>query len=97
MSDKRAKLIRKQLRTIVQEMLAETVTKELADSVYNKVSSESRHNLEQMAIQMDKVLGEMSERTKSTQDLITRAVNANLAANVSPMDIPNSEASNAKE
>ena len=46
---------------------------------------------------MDKVLKEITERTKSTQDLITRAVNANLAANASPMDIQAPEAPISKE
>lgn len=93
MSDKRAKLIRKQLRAVVIELLSETVTKELGDAIYARVSAESRNDLQQMAIHMDKIMAEVVDRTKSTQDLITRAVNANLAAHANPIEAPVPESS----
>jgi len=72
MSEKTAKLIRKQLRNVTQEQMKEAAFKELAQDVYTRVSKDVLAKLSEVDSQIRETLKGIDERSKDLQLYILR-------------------------
>lgn len=79
MSDKNIKLIRKQIRNVVQELLPEIMKKEVFVESYDRVQKEVASRLTFIEGQVKNSLKEMDDRSKDMQGFVMRQVLASTA------------------
>lgn len=72
MSDRDFKEIRKQLRTVVKELLAETIKEELKSQAYKELELKIHAELTKVAGQVKMTLDSVDKRSKDVQDFVLR-------------------------
>lgn len=72
MNTKDAKDLRKQLRNICQELLAEALTKELQEAVYKRVAAEIDGKVATLSTAVHNKLKEIDDRSKTLQSYLVR-------------------------
>lgn len=72
MSDKNIKALRKSVRNIVQELLPEILSAELADAIKSKLSQELGLRMDVIAKDAQKTLSAIDERQKDFQNFLLR-------------------------
>jgi hypothetical protein len=88
------KELRKQLRNVVRDLLPETLTKEMQDSITRTIQDFMTKRLNLISNDITAQLTKMSERSKDVQDFIMRQA---LATTQSPVAKPEAqEAVNGK-
>lgn len=67
-----AKLIRKQVRNVVQEILGEVLSAELKSALYADLDKKVMNKVEAIAKHIKSALDQIDERSKNTQDYVLR-------------------------
>jgi len=94
MSD--AKLIRKQLRNVVQEHMPEVMSSELYNAVYKKINDQVDARLHALEAHVKQALTAIDSRAKDVQSLIVREMLAVKAQAPVEAALPQVEDSNGK-
>lgn len=72
MSDKQVKLLRKQIRNVVQEILPGVLTQEMRNSIYEQLNSTLSTQLKQISDHVKSTLDAIDQRAKDLQSYAVR-------------------------
>ncbi len=92
--ERNVKLIRKQLRNVVQELLPTLVTEEVKSEMHKKFEVEANQRLNNITETVKKTLDMIDQRSKDTQGYLVRQSSQAGPAQVgeiSPLEAPKTE------